>query len=163
MESAATEKKTYYGVLGVKSDACFEEVKKAYRACVVAMHPDKGGNADDFHAVQEAWGTLKDMEKRSKYDAEMLADNVDTFRALGATVVELDEFEYEEIENIYLYPCRCGDEFMMTDDDVLDGVQILTCPSCSLLLNVSYDCVDSDEKEIIDLETAWQDELESMS
>ena len=52
---------------------------------------------------------------------------------------------------------------MMTDDDVLDGVQILTCPSCSLLINVSYDCVDSDEKEIIDLETAWQDELESMS
>ena len=163
MEKVTADKKTHYSVLEIKSDACFEEVKKAYRSLIVTMHPDKGGNADDFHAVQEAWDTLKDMEKRSKYDAEILADNVDTFRALGATVVELDEFEYEELENIYTYECRCGDEFIMTEDDVIDGVQILTCPSCSLLLSVSYDCVDSDEREIIDLEVAWQDELQSMS
>ena len=163
MESLATDKKTHYSVLGIKSNACFEEVKKAYRSCVVTMHPDKGGSAAAFHAVQEAWNTLKDIDKRSKYDAEILADNVDTFRALGAAVVELDEFEYEDTENIYIYECRCGDEFIMTEDDVMDGVQILTCPSCSLLLKVSYDCVDSDEREIIDLEVAWQDELQSMS
>ena len=55
--------------------------------------------------------------------------------------VELEDFEYDEETEIYTYPCPCGDLFQITKEDLLDGEDVATCPSCSLLLKVIYDYV----------------------
>ena len=44
----------YYAVLDVKRTATPPEVKAAYRAKAREAHPDRGGSADRFAAVQRA-------------------------------------------------------------------------------------------------------------
>ena len=52
--------------------------------------------------------------------------------------VELDDMEYDEEEQAYFYPCPCGDKFFITVEDLQDGEEIGTCPSCSLEIRVLY-------------------------
>jgi molecular chaperone DnaJ len=60
----------YYGILGVKETASPEEVQEAYRRLVKQYHPDRSGadTAGQFRAVQEAWETLGNPERRREYD-----------------------------------------------------------------------------------------------
>jgi len=57
-----------YEDLGLAKDASPEEIKKAYRSLVRTHHPDKGGDAEKFKQVQEAYETLSDPQKRQNYD-----------------------------------------------------------------------------------------------
>lgn len=57
-----------YEELGLAKDATPEEIKKAYRSLARTHHPDKGGNADKFKQVQEAYEILSDPQKRQNYD-----------------------------------------------------------------------------------------------
>ena len=61
--------KDYYKILGVAKNAPEEEIKKAYRRLAHQHHPDKkGGNADEFKQINEAYQILSNKEKRAQYD-----------------------------------------------------------------------------------------------
>jgi curved DNA-binding protein CbpA len=60
--------KKYYGILGVSETATQAEIKKAYRRLALKHHPDKGGNEEKFKEIAEAYFTLSNPEKRSRYD-----------------------------------------------------------------------------------------------
>ncbi|ETV95166.1 hypothetical protein H310_11430 [Aphanomyces invadans] len=53
--------------------------------------------------------------------------------------IEIEDMEYDEKEQIYTYPCPCGDNFFITLQDLYDGDDIGTCPSCSLTIRVIFD------------------------
>lgn len=57
-----------YEVLGLSKDASPDEIKKAYRKLAREHHPDKGGDAEKFKKVQEAYETLIDPQKRENFD-----------------------------------------------------------------------------------------------
>ena len=48
--------------------------------------------------------------------------------------IELEDFEYNEEEEIYYFPCPCGDKFQISKEDLFNGDEIAHCPSCSLIL-----------------------------
>lgn len=58
----------YYEDMGVSKDASQDDIKKAYRKKASQMHPDKGGDHDEFVKVQVAYAVLSDPEKRTHYD-----------------------------------------------------------------------------------------------
>jgi molecular chaperone DnaJ len=62
------ERKDYYQILGVPKNASTEDIKKAYRHLAKKHHPDKGGDAEKFKEVSEAYQILSDADKRSQYD-----------------------------------------------------------------------------------------------
>jgi hypothetical protein len=57
-----------YAVLGVSSDASEEDLRRAYRKALRRTHPDTGGVAAEFHAVQAAWESVGTPEDRARYD-----------------------------------------------------------------------------------------------
>jgi molecular chaperone DnaJ len=66
------EKRDYYDILGIDSDADHTTIKKAYRSLAMQNHPDK--NPDDAEAAErmkelnEAYAVLCDSRKRGLYD-----------------------------------------------------------------------------------------------
>ena len=58
----------YYAALGVPKTATADEIKKAFRKLASQHHPDKGGDTKKFQAIQEAYATLGDEQKRAEYD-----------------------------------------------------------------------------------------------
>ena len=70
--------KDYYYILGVKSTASLDDIKKAYRKLSLKFHPDKN-DGDDFFTerfkeIQEAYEILSNKEKRSNYDLNRYED-----------------------------------------------------------------------------------------
>lgn len=58
----------YYQTLGVNKGASDDEIKRAFRKLAMKHHPDRGGNAEEFKKIQEAYATIGDPEKRANYD-----------------------------------------------------------------------------------------------
>jgi curved DNA-binding protein CbpA len=54
-------------VLGVASDAGPEEIRRAYRACLHATHPDHGGTAEELAEVRAAFAVLRDAEPKRRF------------------------------------------------------------------------------------------------
>src|SRR5215469_3805182 len=63
---------TPYEVLGVKTDASADEIRKSYRKLAKQFHPDlnpgKPEAEERFKAVSAAYDLLSDSEKRARYD-----------------------------------------------------------------------------------------------
>ncbi|NQU83761.1 MAG: molecular chaperone DnaJ [Parcubacteria group bacterium] len=60
--------KDYYKILEVDKTASADEIKAAFRRSAIKNHPDKGGDANKFKEVNEAYQTLSDENKRAQYD-----------------------------------------------------------------------------------------------
>jgi hypothetical protein len=65
-----------YEVLGVSATASDDELRRAYRRRLRETHPDAGGRAAAFHAVQHAWELVGTAEARAAYDARGLRSRV---------------------------------------------------------------------------------------
>lgn len=59
--------------------------------------------------------------------------------------VEIEDMEFNEEEQVYYYPCPCGDKFFIALEDLYDGEDIASCPSCSLTLRVVFEEADLPE------------------
>jgi len=58
----------YYAALGVPKTATADDIKRAFRRLASQHHPDKGGDTVKFQAIQQAYATLSDEQKRAEYD-----------------------------------------------------------------------------------------------
>lgn len=58
----------HYATLGVPKTATAAEIKQAFRRLASQHHPDKGGDTARFQAIQAAYATLGDEQKRAEYD-----------------------------------------------------------------------------------------------
>lgn len=61
--------KNYYDILGIPKSASKDEIKKAFHKLAHKYHPDKkGGDAEKFKEISEAYSILSDDKKRAEYD-----------------------------------------------------------------------------------------------
>lgn len=67
---------TPYEVLGVSASASQDDLRRAYRRLLRQTHPDTGGSAVRFHAVQIAWESVGDPARRAAYDRGQDAPDV---------------------------------------------------------------------------------------
>lgn len=79
---AATDKKDYYGTLGVKKTATADDVRKAFRKLARKYHPDVNPGdkkaEEKFKELSEANDVLSDPKKRKIYDQlGFYSDNID--------------------------------------------------------------------------------------
>ena len=57
-----------YETLGVERGANPTELKRAWRGKALRQHPDKGGDPEEWHRIQEAYRTLSNSKTRAAYD-----------------------------------------------------------------------------------------------
>jgi SAM-dependent methyltransferase len=60
--------KNYYAILGAAEDASQDEIDRIYKRLAVQHHPDRGGNAEDMKAINEAYRVLRNEATRRAYD-----------------------------------------------------------------------------------------------
>ena len=66
--------RNFYKQLGLKKNASTAEIKSAYRLLAKKYHPDTGGDNEKFLALQLAWETLNDPQKKAIYDQSLIND-----------------------------------------------------------------------------------------
>ena len=79
---AATDKKDYYGTLGVKKTATADDIRKAFRKLARKYHPDVNPGdkkaEEKFKEISEANDVLSEPKKRKIYDqVGFYSDNID--------------------------------------------------------------------------------------
>ncbi|DAZ96992.1 TPA: hypothetical protein N0F65_011907 [Lagenidium giganteum] len=142
---------THYDVLEVDALCSVDEIRRAYHRAARRFHPDKqGGQATvedaQFVRVQEAYETLRDPVTRAKYDEQLQRLTLQHKRE-GADARIADEVTVEDMEKdvvdedgeswvVYSHACRCGDTYEVTEDELLDGIDIVPCTGCSLNIRV---------------------------
>ena len=150
-----------YAALGVGPGAEAGELRGAYLRACRETHPDRaagaGGGGEAFLEVQAAWEVLRDPERRGEYDRAVARAEVRR-RAVEDRCTFYDEVELEDLEThtggapgagagagagagrevTYVFPCRCGELFSLTAEDVcgLGEAVAVPCASCSLFLRV---------------------------
>lgn len=73
----------HYKILGVDPNATPDQIKDAYRALIFQFHPNVAAsyfrkNAEIItRELNEAWGVLKDTEKRRAYDTRRVFSQLD--------------------------------------------------------------------------------------
>ncbi|XP_019631924.1 PREDICTED: dnaJ homolog subfamily C member 24-like [Branchiostoma belcheri] len=140
-----------YCLLQVPKGASYEELKQSYQRLVLKYHPDKidrhqspedqAAAQDMFVAVDKAWKTLGDPTLRKEYDARLNEKTVSQEFPVDEEIT-LADMDYDEDEGVYSYPCRCGDDYSVCEDEVGDGRDmVICCSTCSLTVRVQ--CVSS--------------------
>mmetsp|Transcript_21325 Transcript_21325/g.32364 ORF Transcript_21325/g.32364 Transcript_21325/m.32364 type:complete len:313 (+) Transcript_21325:31-969(+) len=63
---------SHYDALSIKKEAGNKTIRKAYYRKARYLHPDKGGNSEDFRNAANAYEVLSSPNKREVYDLEQL-------------------------------------------------------------------------------------------
>jgi len=139
-----------------------------------------------FNSIQLAWETLRNTKNRQKYDDDLHSQqyqqlhkmkydakiqlsqmNCELCHVVGSDEDDIDEQEEEkndteQLQKVYTYSCRCGDEFEIVEEDIItmngqppsndngpkmrkgeggNNECLFQCQSCSLSLLVELDLV----------------------
>ncbi|KAN0022255.1 hypothetical protein ACTFIU_004431 [Dictyostelium citrinum] len=97
---------------------------------------NNNNNTKDFNDIQIAWETLKDDLLRKQYDSLLLEKKRQKYSV--SDEIDLDDMEYIEENSEYIYPCRCGDHYIITEDQLSEGSDVVCCSGCSLSIKVIY-------------------------
>jgi DnaJ-class molecular chaperone len=66
-----------YEVLGVSLAASDDEIKAAYKAKILANHPDKGGDTEEFRKVQDAYDMLTKQQQNQNQRQRQMRERCD--------------------------------------------------------------------------------------
>ena len=133
-----------YQLLGVTRNASVDEIRHAYHRLARCHHPDSAGTPDveAFNEIQRAWEQLRESAARAHYDADLRAQELaDAGVASRIEEVDLEDMDYAEDAvgaGVWRLDCRCGDAFVLREDDLAGGVEVLQCRSCSLCIRPLY-------------------------
>ena len=61
----------YYAILGAGKTASQDEIERLYKRLAMQHHPDRGGDAEEMKAINEAYRVLGNADTRRLYDSQI--------------------------------------------------------------------------------------------
>ena len=132
---------THYEVLGVRNQARPTEIRSKYLEKVRTSHPDRSGTNDEVIKLYKAYECLSDEKQRKEYDEKLSKEQKTTINRIY-TQISLDQFDVSDDQESFSLPCRCGNEYCVTADDLESGLELLSCSGCSERIHVLYEMVE---------------------
>jgi len=143
-------------------------VKTAYREALLLYHPDKAlstrnrnefaenttrvvyqSNLEDkaqplsMDSIQKAYATLSNPVLRAAFDLRLVRDNATSKGSQRpAEIVSFEEFVPEDGSEAYVYLCRCGSVYRITEEQLEAEVHLLGCQGCSEVVWVGYEVLE---------------------
>jgi hypothetical protein len=128
-------RKEYYQILGIKSTASQEEIRRAYHRLAKLYHPDiTGGNsgyAELFKEVNEAYHVLSDPAKKTRYDLGVT----------GVFIIPRHHFDPYLAASLNSRTVLLNEEFEITYKYAGEG-RVFKKPECSSIAYLSSPVVD---------------------
>ncbi|GIY68204.1 putative chaperone protein dnaj [Caerostris extrusa] len=137
----------YYKVLGISTNSSREEIKRSYHNLIREHHPDKSNDQASTHflLIDEAWKTLSVDNLRKKYDAELLALELQDTHPVQEEINICSTFYNSKLEQ-YEKDCRCGGKYILSTHEVIkDELLLVDCDNCSL--SIVIDCAINGENK----------------
>ena len=100
-----SEKKDYYKILKVNSNATNDDIKKAYKKLAMKYHPDKNLIEDKkmceerFKEVSEAYQILSDKDSKKTYDYQRKFGTIDSFSGFNTDIRDPFEMFSKHFDN----------------------------------------------------------------
>ncbi|KAI0828824.1 hypothetical protein BC628DRAFT_1417226 [Trametes gibbosa] len=145
----------FYALLSVSPSATSADIKTAYHRALLASHPDKrdpaGSNPTDIGLLKQAFNTLYTPYLRKHYDALRTASRKSS-GPRPAQVISLEEFEETEDTSetsFWVYSCRCGGQYVVTEETLDAGQHLVGCASCSEVVWVGYELVEDADADAL--------------
>lgn len=132
---------TYYEVLEVSKQATQADIRSSYLHKVKSLHPDRSGSNEQVIQLYKAYACLSDEQQKREYDEKLNKDENSVVNRIYPQV-SLDQFDVSENEETFSLPCRCGNEYIVTADDLERGSELLGCSGCSERIHVLYEMVE---------------------
>ncbi|KAJ3257341.1 Diphthamide biosynthesis protein 4 [Boothiomyces macroporosus] len=145
----------YYERLDIKDTASLKEIRQAYQQLCLKVKPKltsfiqirvnttpKGFmKSSKVSETNAAYQVLSDTQKRFEYDQLLRKSNL-----AGAVQadVDLDDMEYNDENSTYRYDCRCGGMYIVTEDQLEDGIAGVECNQCSLCVKLHYQLAEEE-------------------
>ncbi|PTD09995.1 Diphthamide biosynthesis protein 4, partial [Fusarium culmorum] len=181
--SLTADTATHYQVLNITSALLDTQhdstplIKRAYHRALLRNHPDKVANSDPssvFFTVDQittALNVLSSPSARAAYDAALRvsrptgAAGRDGSFQTGVENVDLDDLPFDEDQECWYRPCRCGNEhsykFREADLEEVseEGELVVGCLDCSLWLRVHFAVLDENEDDVQPSSTTSKDRI----
>ncbi|KAI5703625.1 hypothetical protein M8J75_014212 [Diaphorina citri] len=130
----------HFEILNCNVNSTLEEIKENYKSLSLKYHPDKNSeHQETFLKINEAWNILKDEKERKLYESQLLSQQQTHMNIYKS--VSLSDMEHKGESQMFTYPCRCGAEFCIeeqdTEGDSSDDNILIACDTCSLLLEIT--------------------------
>lgn len=132
----------YYDLLGCTKESTAEDIKRAYYALALKLHPDKNASEFDgikFQRILEAWNVLRDPASREEYDAVRRQEELDAGNSLIYARVSASELEaVDDSEDTLVYRCRCGGLYLVQREYLCEKNRSIhvPCMECTFLVIV---------------------------
>lgn len=146
----------YYLVLGIQRTSTDQEIKHAYHRKLLSLHPDKvpvgrdtAQRPQDFDAalLKEAYQVLSSPHLRQQHDELLVSKQPDRTPSgqRPAQVVSLEDFdESPSREGEWIFECRCGSSYRITEAQMEDDVHLIGCDGCSETVWVGYEAIEDE-------------------
>ena len=112
------------------------------------LSPEDNAQLPSIDDIQKAYSILADPVLRADFDNHISHNNTaSSSTAKGsqraAEIVSFDEFAPEEDgSDAYIYPCRCGSVYRITEEQLDADLHLLGCQGCSEVVWVGYEIVE---------------------
>lgn len=129
-----------YAVLEIGQDSTAEEIRRAYKKALLKHHPDKVGNKQTRYTIDDINAAFKRaMQPHGLGDHGSFEEEMIHF----SDIVDLAEFDFDEDNEKFSRPCRCGEQMELRVSDLenngsADEIAV-QCTGCSLWVIVQYD------------------------